>query len=153
MSDFPESGRLAGIDYGTVRIGVAISDAGRTVASPYENYTRRNEESDAEYFSRLVAEEDVVGFVVGLPVHASGEESQKSRQAREFAAWLANVTRRPVRLYDERYTTREAENLLGEARMSKKRRKRRLDMLAAQLVLTAYLESGGRNGFPANLDD
>ncbi|MFO7907322.1 MAG: Holliday junction resolvase RuvX [Pirellulaceae bacterium] len=153
MTDFPETGRLAGIDYGTVRIGVAVSDPGRRVASPYETYARRGEESDAGYFRQLVSKENIVGFVVGLPLHASGEESEKSREARVFSDWLSTVTKIPVRFHDERYTTREATNLLGAARMSKKKRKRRLDMLAAQLLLSAYLESSRHDIPPGRLDD
>ncbi len=153
MNEFPPTGRLAGIDFGTVRIGVAISDPGRKFASPYENYTRRDKQSDARYFQQLVAAESIVGFVVGLPVHTSGEESQKSREARNFAQWLADVTECPICFYDERYTTREATYLLGEAQMTKKKRKQRLDMLAAQLLLAAYLESNPHNDSLAGLDE
>lgn len=153
MTEFPETGRLAGIDYGTVRIGVAVCDPGRRVASPYENYARRDGASDARYFQQLVWEENIVGFIVGLPLHVSGEESEKSREARVFADWLATVTKIPVRFHDERYTTREATNLLGTAHMSKKKRKRRLDMLAAQVLLSAYLESSRHDIPPGRLDD
>lgn len=153
MTDFPSEGRLAGIDFGTVRIGVAISDPGRTIASPYENYTRRSEKLDAAFFRQLVEEEGIVGFVVGLPVHTSGDESQKSAEAREFASWLTEVTGRPIQFQDERYTTREATYLLSEAQLTKKKRKQRLDKLAAQLLLTAYLESGPHDEPPTRLDD
>ena len=71
---------MAGIDYGTVRIGVAISDPGRTLASPYENYTRRDEEAMRSTFRSWSRDEQMVGFVVGLPVHTSGQESQKSHE-------------------------------------------------------------------------
>jgi putative Holliday junction resolvase len=137
-------GRIAGIDFGTVRIGIAITDPGQTVASPYENYARRGPERDAERFRRLAEEEGIVRFVVGLPVHMSGEESAKSRQARQFAAWLQETTGVPVDLFDERYTTVEAERLLQEAKLSAKQRRARLDKLAAQLLLAAYLQSTAR---------
>ena len=153
MSDFPTEGRLAGIDFGTVRIGVAITDPGREFASPYENYTRRGDKADADYFRHLVAEEDIVGFVVGLPIHTSGQESQKSHEAREFAKWLSEVTERPISFYDERYTTREATNLLEDAQLTSKKRKQRLDKLAAQLLLSAYLESGHHDQPFTALDD
>ncbi len=80
----PVSGRLLGIDFGTVRIGVAISDANQKIASPLETYTRRNAKLDAEHFTKLVKQESVVGIVVGLPVHMSGDESKKSLEVREF---------------------------------------------------------------------
>jgi putative Holliday junction resolvase len=136
-------GRVAGIDFGTVRIGIAVSDRDRTIASPLENYTRRDPRQDAARFQRLVAEEEIVLFVVGLPVHLDGRESEKSQQARQFGQWLLETTGVPVEFFDERFTSREAEQLLVSAEMTNKRRKKRLDMLAAQIMLSAYLESPG----------
>jgi putative Holliday junction resolvase len=137
-------GRVAGIDYGTVRIGVAIGDLEVGMASPYENYTRRSEKLDAEYFTQLAQQERLDHWVVGLPVHLSGEESQKSYEARQFGKWLTELTGLRVDYFDERYTSAEAERLLQDANLTKKKRKARLDQLAAQIMLTAYLESGGK---------
>lgn len=137
-------GRLAGIDFGTVRIGIALSDARQTLASPYETYRRRSPKLDAEYFRRLVAEEHLVGFVVGLPVHLDGQESQKSIEARAFGKWLAEVTSASVTFFDERFTTTEASEYLGGAKLTRKQRKARLDKVAAQIMLAAYLESRSR---------
>jgi putative Holliday junction resolvase len=155
MSDsFPVRGRIAGIDYGEVRVGIAVTDRDQKVASPYENYTRRGAEADARRFQRLVEQEQVVGFVVGLPVRGSGEESRKSREARQFGRWLGQATALPVRFFDERYTTVEAEQILAATRLSGKQRRRRLDMVAAQIMLTAYLESDEpRRQSPEALDD
>jgi putative holliday junction resolvase len=136
-------GRVAGIDYGTVRIGIAISNPERTIASPLENYTRRGLDQDAERFRRLVADERVVLFVVGLPTHLDGRESPKSIEAREFGRWLGETTGVPVGFFDERFTSVEAEQSLLAADMTRKRRKQRLDMLAAQIMLAAYLEGTG----------
>jgi putative Holliday junction resolvase len=146
-------GRIAGIDYGTVRLGIAMSDARRTIASPYENYTRRSPQADAERLRRLAVEECVSLFVVGLPVHLDGRESQKSREARQFGQWLAEITGVRVEFFDERFTSVEAEKILGAAELTKKKRKARLDKLAAQILLTAYLEAGGTTARPAGLDD
>jgi putative Holliday junction resolvase len=142
----PESphGRLAGIDYGTVRIGIAVTDSRQSLASPYETYSRRNPKADAERFQRLAAEEGITRFVVGLPVHLDGSESQKSREARRFGQWLGEVTGVPVEFFDERFTSHQAEQSLVEAGLTRKRRKRRIDKLAAQIVLSAYLESHNR---------
>ena len=146
-------GRLAGIDYGTVRIGVAVTDFEQRLASPYENYTRRGEAVDANYFRRLANEDRIDRFVVGLPVHLSGNESAKSLEARRFGEWLAKVTGRPVEFFDERYTSSEAEQMLLGMGLTKKRRKAKLDKLAAQILLTAYLESHSRTTPPGSLDD
>ncbi len=137
--------RIAGIDYGTVRIGIALADTEIGIASPHANYTRRTPELDAAYFAQLVGNEQIGRFVVGLPVHLHGGESQKSTEARAFGKWLGDATGQPVEFYDERFTTTEADELLGNAKLTKKQRQARRDQLAAQIMLTAYLESGGHN--------
>jgi putative Holliday junction resolvase len=154
MTDaLPHTGRLAGIDYGTVRIGVAICDASQTWASPLENYNRRTLELDAKWLSQLAKQEQIVGFVVGLPIHTSGEESQKSAEARKFAAWISQTTSLPIQLFDERFTSQHAEALLIDAGLTSKQRKARLDKLAAQVLLSAYLESNRSATPPAAMDD
>lgn len=136
--------RIAGIDFGTVRIGIALADTELGIATPLVNYSRRTEQLDAAYFRELAAGERIARFVVGLPVHLDGRESQKSREARTFGQWLAKVASVPVEFFDERFTTSEADELLGTAKLTKKKRQARRDQLAAQIMLTAYLESGGR---------
>ena len=134
--------RIAGIDYGTVRIGIALADTDVRIAGPFENYTRRTTALDADYFSQLAKDEQIGKFIVGLPVHLHGGESQKSSEARAFGEWLHEVTKRPVEYFDERFTTAEADEVLGAAKLTKKQRQARRDQLAAQIMLTAYLESG-----------
>jgi putative Holliday junction resolvase len=152
MTDsLPRQGRLAGIDFGTVRIGVAITDPDQRLASPLENYTRRDLAADAVWVKRLAESERIAGFVVGLPVHTTGEESQKSAEARRFGAWLAELTQLPVRYFDERFTTANAEALLLDAGLTKKQRKERLDKLAAQILLAAYLDSTRSESEPGSL--
>jgi putative Holliday junction resolvase len=154
MSDaLPRTGRLAAIDYGTVRLGVAITDPDQRLASPLENYTRRDLQADAKWLSQLANREHVFGLVIGLPVHTSGCESQKSAEARQFGQWVSKVTGLPVRFFDERFTSANAEALLLDAQITKKRRKERLDKVAAQILLTAYLESSRREAEPGALDD
>lgn len=148
----PARGRLAGIDFGTVRIGIALTDPSRRLASPLDNYNRRSEKADAKYFQQLAEMESIVTFVVGLPVHLDGKESQKSLEARKFGTWLTEVTDVPVVFFDERFTTSEAEELLSG--LTKKQRKARLDKLAAQIMLSAYLEAGEQaTDAPQSLDD
>jgi putative Holliday junction resolvase len=152
QSDSP--GRVAGIDFGTVRIGIAISDPARSIASPLETYTRRNPQLDAERFKKLADDKDIVLFVVGLPVFLDGSESPKSLEARRFGQWLGEVTSVAVEYFDERFTSVEAENWLAGAEMTNKRRKKRRDMLAAQIMLSAYLESCAKGRGPIEaLDD
>ncbi len=140
----PTEGRLAAIDYGTVRIGIAITDRRQSLASPLENYQRRGVEADAKRFRDLVKQEDIVGFVVGLPIHLSGRESQKSLEVRKFAVWLRELTGIPTMFCDERYTSKEAEGMLIDVDMPRKKRKQRLDKLAAQILLNGFLNSRRR---------
>lgn len=137
----PRRGRLAGIDFGTVRMGLAICDLGQQFSSPLEVYHRRNLRLDAHYLRQLAEAESLQGFVVGLPLHTSGQESEKSQQARAFAQWLEGECQRPVVMFDERFTTAQARELLNESKMSGRKRKERLDKIAAHILLAAYLES------------
>lgn len=136
------SGRLLGVDFGTVRVGLAISDAERRIASPLATYTRQGRQQDERFFERLVAAEEVGSLVVGLPVHLDGREGQKAKEARAFGKWLAETTKLPIVFWDERFTTAEAESHLWEAGLTHKRRKERRDRVAAQILLQAYLDAG-----------
>jgi putative Holliday junction resolvase len=139
-ADVPREGRLLGLDYGTQRVGIALSTPEQNLASPLENYTRFNPDADAAFLRELVNEYRIVGLVVGLPVHMSGDEGQKAGEAREYGKWAAAATGLPVTWWDERYTTLLAEEALISAGLSKKKRKQRLDKLAAQIMLQAFLD-------------
>lgn len=149
----PTAGRLAGIDFGTVRVGLALCDPSQTWVTPLATYARRNERLDSVYFAQLASQEQLVGWVVGLPLHCSGDESQKSAEARQFAVWLGERTNLPVALFDERFTTAEARRLLNETELSPKKKRQRLDGLAAHLILTHYLGANGAGPTATALDD
>ena len=137
---FPQRGRLVAVDFGTVRIGLAICDPDHILVSPLEVFSRGKPSREKEYFEKLVREERVAGFVVGLPIHCDGGESQKSGEAREFAVWLQELTGVPTRLFDERFSTAQAKRRLRDRRLTHKSRKERLDAIAAQVLLEAFLE-------------
>jgi putative Holliday junction resolvase len=139
--ELPAQGRIVGVDYGTVRIGLAITDLHQKLASPLSVYQRRNSSLDEKYFRQLVAIEQVCGFLVGLPVHLSGDPSAKSAEAIAFGNWLAQVTGVTVSWFDERFTTAFAREVLNQSHLSGQKRKQLLDKLAAQILLNAYLES------------
>jgi putative Holliday junction resolvase len=144
----PPTGRLAGIDYGEKRVGVALCDARREHCGPHAVHERNGDQADGRWFAKLVSEEGLVGFVVGLPLHTTGEESAKSRAARAYAAWLTEVTGLPTDLQDERYTSHAAEQLLAVMELTKKRRQARLDALAAQIILQSFLDARRENQVP-----
>lgn len=154
----PTSGRLAGVDYGTVRIGLAICDPERILVSPLDVRPVAGQKLDADYFRQLAQREKIAGFVVGLPIHCDGGESEKSIQARQFARWLVDATGLPVRLFDERFTTsaalgrmRDFPDTSGSGRPkrgggSKQQRRRKVDAIAAQVLLESFLEAARYRG-------
>lgn len=139
-------GRVLALDYGDKRIGMAVSDPDRILASPLETYARISRQADAEHLKQVVAEQKIEQIVVGLPLYASGDESPKSAEARWFGRWVGEVTGLPVDYYDERYTSVEAEEHLKSARVTFRRRRAKRDMLAAQIFLQAYLDRGRELG-------
>lgn len=136
------SDRILAIDPGKVRVGLALCDPDRKIASPLTTYTRRDLVQDAKFFKNIVAEEKIGSLLIGLPVHMSGDEGPQAKLARAFGSQLADWTSLPVHYWDERYTTRFAESILWDAGLTHKKRKERRDQLAAQILLTSYLEAG-----------
>ena len=134
--------RILGVDYGTKRVGLAITDADRRMALPLTLHERGNLEHEAQFFRALVETEDIALILVGLPVHMSGDEGQKAAEARAYGKWLGVTTNRPVAFWDERLTTSQAEQLLWDAGLTHKQRKERRDKVAAQILLQSYLEAG-----------
>ena len=146
--------RLLGIDFGSVRIGLAVSDPDHKFSFPLEIRTRQGLAGDGAFFRAVVEREEIGGLVVGLPIHLDGRESIKSAEARTFAAWLAELTGLGVAFYDERFTSVQAEHALWDAGLTHKKRKERRDAVAAQMMLQAYLDAGcPADAVPAALDD
>jgi putative Holliday junction resolvase len=147
--------RILGFDFGTRRVGAAVSDPGRTMAFPLEVYELRGPEPDARHYRELVLENEIERIVVGLPLHTSGREGELASRARKFGDWLARVTARPVVYFDERYTTVEAERSLLDAGLTRQKRKAIRDKLAAQIMLQSYLDVGcpEKEAAPAPLTD
>ena len=137
----PAYGRLLGIDYGDKRMGFAISTPEQTISSPIENYTRRTSALDLIQIRHWCEEYVVKGIVIGLPIHMNGLESQKSAHCRRFAAWLYSQLGLPTAMHDERCTTAVVIDQLIELDLSRQQRKKKLDMLAAQVLLESYLNS------------
>jgi putative Holliday junction resolvase len=136
------STRLLGVDFGTVRVGLAVTDPERRIAFPLHTYLRRGPVKDAEYFREVVREEAIGALIVGLPVHLSGREGEKAGEARAFGKLLAEATGLPVVFWDERFTSVEAEGYLVSAGLTRGKRKARRDRVAAQILLQAYVDAG-----------
>lgn len=138
-----ETGRLLGVDFGLKRVGLAVCDATRTLASPLGVYRTKSMRDTIDYVAELAVKEGVSGIVVGLPLNLDGTESVQSGRVRAFSRNLERVTGLSVALVDERLTTVEADELLAEAGVkSKSRRDGLVDSLAAKIILQSYIERG-----------
>ncbi|MCP9455580.1 MAG: Holliday junction resolvase RuvX [Nitrospira sp.] len=134
-------GRILALDYGTKRIGVALSDELWWTAQPLETFERRTLEQDVSHIAALVASHNVKRVVVGLPLRWNGQEGPAVWAMREFLARLEAGLSVPLVLWDERLTTKEAEEVLIAAEVKRKKRKGIVDRIAASLLLQRYLSS------------
>ena len=131
-------GRLMGVDFGEARTGLAVSDAARMLASGIGNITAGGLEKTADAIVAAVAEQKVVGVVLGLPVNMNGTEGPKAARIRELAALIEREL--PVYLMDERMTTMSAARYLNETNTRGKKRKGVIDTLSAQIILQNALD-------------
>ena len=135
-------GAILGVDHGEKRIGIALSDRQRRIATPLEVYQRRGDRPDERHFLELIATHEVDRVVIGLPLRGHGAEGPAAEAARAWGRWLGDRSNRPISFFDERYSTRIAEDLLREGGLKASRRRALRDMIAAQLILQAYLDAG-----------
>ncbi|MEX2503738.1 MAG: Holliday junction resolvase RuvX [Egicoccus sp.] len=144
--DLPAAGRLLAIDLGEVRIGLAVSDPTQTIASPSETLTvPRNQDGPAlDGLVNAVTRHEVVGLVVGEPRQLDGSEGEPAQRARWFAERLRERTELPVALWDERFTTTEAERVMISGDASRDERRESIDGVAASLFLQSVLEAQRR---------
>lgn len=136
-------GRIAGLDYGDARIGLAVSDPGKILASPIKAIATKRSLADtaAAILLELAPHEPVDKIVLGLPLMMSGKESPGSKKVRELAVILEELSGKTVVLWDERLTTAQVERTLIEAEMNRKKRARYIDAMAAGAILQSYLDS------------
>jgi putative Holliday junction resolvase len=132
--------RKMGIDFGKVRIGIALSDPMCIISSPYETYTRVSFENDIEYLHNLIKKQAVDMIVFGLPLQMDGQEGEMASHTRHFANQLAQATGVEITFVDERLTSVEAEEILISANVRREERKMLIDKIAAQIILQQYLE-------------
>jgi putative holliday junction resolvase len=140
----PESGRVLALDVGSKRIGVAITDLLGITAQGLETIQRQNKRKDMETLGRLLKDYEVREVVVGLPLRLSGAEGTQSEKMRRFASDLEAHFGVTVHLWDERWTSTEANRLLRETELSIQKRGRVVDRMAAILILQSWMEAHPR---------
>ena len=132
--------RLMGLDLGTKTIGVAVSDVSRTIATARTTLRRTKLSRDIETLRTFVADEGIGGIVVGLPVNMDGSEGPRAQSARDTAARLAEGLALPVAFWDERWSTVAAERAMLDADLSRRKRARKVDRVAAAYILQGALD-------------
>jgi putative Holliday junction resolvase len=144
----PFTGRLLGVDWGEIRIGLALSDETQTLASSLETLVRRaGKRLPMPRLLELVSLHQPVGIVMGLPLSPDGREEESAAAAREMAATIARRTGLPLEFWDERMSTARALAAIWEQGGSAKGRKPEVDALAAAVLLQHFLDS--RRNAPA----
>ena len=132
--------RIMALDYGDVRIGIALSDVTRFLASGYENYTRKNLDFDCKHIAQIASENNVKIIVIGLPINMDVSKGVRVEKTYEFAEELKKYTSAKIDFLDERLTSVSAEKILISADVSRKKRKEVLDKLSATIILQDYLD-------------
>ena len=144
--DAKRTERFLGLDVGTKRIGIAVSDELGLTAQPVMTLeVRRNRREDLRSIARLARRYEVAGIVVGRPLHISGELSPRARKTEEFAAELGELCGIPIYLWDERLTTREAQQLLYQSGRKRLEHRAVVDQVAATLILQSFLDDRERS--------
>ncbi|MGB9735541.1 MAG: Holliday junction resolvase RuvX [bacterium] len=133
--------RILAIDYGDVRIGLAVNDALGITAQGVCSFKRTTLDADLGRISDVIRSRKIEEIIVGMPYMLDGSKGAKAKQVEEFIAILKQHFDIPVVEWDERYTTVQAEEILESAGVNRKKKKSVVDMLAATFILESYMES------------
>lgn len=132
--------RVLGLDLGSKRIGLAISDEEASIAFPAGTLPSTGRKADVAAVTKLIAERDVGRVVIGLPRHMDGRKGPEAKAAEKFAESLRARAHVPVDTLDERWTSLEAERVLREQGLDARKTKKHVDSVAASIILRTYLE-------------
>lgn len=134
-----EMGRIMGLDIGTKRIGIALSDILHITAQGLTTYSRQNPEQDITYIIDLTHRHDVEKIICGLPLNMNGSSGSSVDMIKEFCSELSKSTDIPIEFSDERLSTMAAQRILIDADVSRQKRKQVIDKMAAVMILQGYL--------------
>lgn len=140
IAGLPRRGALMGLDPGTKRIGVAVSDGLRLTATGLATLQRRRFAEDAARLAEIARHRAIVGVVVGLPLNMDGSAGPRAQSARAFARNVADALGLPVALFDERLSSVAAEEALAASGVPARRRAARIDSIAAAIILQGALD-------------
>ena len=133
--------KILALDYGTKRIGLAVSDEGENIARGISTISRKDNYTDITKIKKIASELDIGRIIIGITYNTDGSVSKTGMRARKFSKLLRKETGLPVDYIDETYTSANAENILLEADMSRKKRKEIIDRLSAVMILQEFLNN------------
>lgn len=133
--------RILGLDVGDRKIGIAVSDPTMSIAQALKLYRRASLAEDLKELKRVAQEHDVKEIVIGLPKDLSGDIGTRAKGVMAFAEEIEKHTLIPTILWDERFSTNEANRIFEMAQVSHKKRKPFIDMMASQIILQGYLDA------------
>ena len=138
----PQRKAVLGIDYGSKRMGLAVSDLSYTIATSYKILYRRNIKQDLEELSQIIKEKEIGAIIMGLPLQMNGQEGETAEAVRKFSDKLTERFNLPIFLWDERLSSSAVERfLIGEVDLSRKKRAKILDASAAAYILQGALDA------------
>ena len=140
LEALPATGALLGLDVGTRKVGIAVSDGLRMVGSAIKTQERRRFHVDAAFMQQIGADRNVVGCVVGLPTHMDGGKGPRAQASKSYGRNVTKTLSLPVLLWDERFSTIEAKRALLSADMSRAKRAEVIDGVAAAVILQSALD-------------
>ncbi len=133
--------RALGIDFGDVRVGLALSDLTKTISKPFETIKYINLEDLSLQLKVIIEQNEVDTLVVGIPFNMSGEDTKQTVKVREFVLFTENTINLPIHLIDERLTSKEAEKTMHTLNIKTGHNKGTIDKIAASIILQEYLDS------------
>ena len=138
---FEKKGRLLGCDVGEKTIGLALSDVNRTIATPFDVIRRTQWKVDSKILLKVFSDHHIVGIVVGLPLNMDGSEGPRCQSIRQFSQNVLALSDLPLCLWDERLSTVAVTRTLLEADVSREKRKKVIDKMAASYILQGFLDA------------
>ena len=136
---------ILAVDYGKVRVGLALSDTSNTIASPLKVIEVRSPRDGARQISELLQELNVDLIVVGLPLLLTGHEGEAAESARKLAFELGKRTKIKIVFFDERFSSASAESTMKEDGLDERKRRGKVDKIAATIILQSYLDNKKQN--------
>ena len=133
--------RILGIDYGDVRVGLAISDLTQTIAQPFKTLLYSDSNNLLNQLDNIIKENDIGLIVVGIPYNMKGEDTQQTTKVREFISLMQDNLMIEIKLIDERLTSLEAEKIMHKMNIKTGSNKTKIDKIAASIILQEYLQT------------